>query len=115
MSSALQGEFARKLAVQLVIGLDRHKAHRRPCYRLGDRFRIEEIAFVGLHVRLHILRRYQPHLMAPFAQCRPRKCAPPQASMPINSTGRFAVKCKQLCPRELLAHHTFATQVIPTK
>src|ERR1700687_3105811 len=27
------------------------------------RFRIDVVAFVGFHVRLHILRRYQPHLM----------------------------------------------------
>jgi hypothetical protein len=39
------------LQIQLIIGLDRHKAHRRPCYRLGNRFRIDEIAFVGLHLK----------------------------------------------------------------
>jgi hypothetical protein len=44
--------------------LDRHKSHRRAPNSLANRFRIGGIVLVALDVRLHVLRRHHPHLMA---------------------------------------------------
>ena len=43
---------------------DRHKAHRRPRHRFGDRFGIPQIVLVRFHVRFHKLWRHQLDLMA---------------------------------------------------
>ncbi len=45
---------AQRLQVELVVGLDRHKAHRGTGYSLGTRFGINGVVLVHLHVRLHI-------------------------------------------------------------
>jgi hypothetical protein len=42
--------------------------HRRALNRLANRFRIGGIVLVALDVRIHVLRRHQPHLMAQRAQ-----------------------------------------------
>src|ERR1700676_749910 len=55
---AMQG-----LQIQLPLGLDRHKAHPGPLHRFRNGFRIQEVTLVGLHVRLHVLRRHQSHFM----------------------------------------------------
>src|SRR5258708_18719382 len=65
---AMQG-----LQIQLVISLDRHETHRRPCDSLRDRLGIDVVALVRFHVRLHILRRYQSHLVSLFPQCSAKK------------------------------------------
>jgi hypothetical protein len=44
--------------------LDRHKSHRLALNRLANRFGVGGIVFIALNVRLHVLRRHQPHLMA---------------------------------------------------
>src|ERR1700747_810434 len=48
----------------LVSRLDRHKSHRRAPNSLANRFRIGGIVLVALEVRLHVLRRHKPPLMA---------------------------------------------------
>src|SRR5258706_14945036 len=48
LAHAMQG-----LQIQLVISLDRYKAHRRPCDSLSDRLGIDIVALVCFHVRLH--------------------------------------------------------------
>ena len=61
----------------LLCRLDRHKSHRRALNRLANRFGIGRIVLVALDVRLHVLRRHQPHLMAQRAElARPvmRRC-----------------------------------------
>jgi hypothetical protein len=47
----------------LLCRLDRHKSHRRALNRLANRFRIGGIMLIALDVRLHVLRRHQPHLV----------------------------------------------------
>jgi hypothetical protein len=101
------------LQIQLVIGLDRHEAHRRPCDSLSDRLGIDIVALVGLHVGLHILRWNQPHLMSLFPQGSTKKMrtsAGFHANQPDVYVGGEA---QQLCTRELLAHHHLAVQVKP--
>src|SRR5882724_4854683 len=68
LAHAMQG-----LHIQLLISLDRHKAHRRPCDSLSDRLGIDIVALVCLHVRLHILRWNQPHFMSLFPQSSAKK------------------------------------------
>src|SRR5260370_13892237 len=62
-----------RLHIQLVIGFDRHEAHGWPSDSLGDRLSIDIVALVRLHVGLHILCRYQPHLVSLFPQCPAKK------------------------------------------
>jgi hypothetical protein len=97
------------------VALDRHEAHRRPCDSLSDRLRIDVVALVRLHVRLHILRRHQPHLMALFSQCPAKKMCAPQASMPINSTCRFAVKYSSCVRENFLRTTTSPRKLSPTR
>ena len=52
-----------RLQIELIIALDRPEAHRGPPHGLGDRFRIDEVVLVRLYVRLHVLRRNQPHVV----------------------------------------------------
>src|SRR5882672_2778718 len=101
------------LQIQLVIGLDRHEAHRRPCDSLSDRLGIDVVALVRLHVGLHILGRNQSHLMSLFPQGSAKKMrtsAGFHANQPDVYVGSEA---QQLCARELLAHHNLAAQVKP--
>jgi hypothetical protein len=61
----------------LLCRLDRHKSHRRALNSLANRFGIGGIVLIALDVRLHVLRRHQPHLMAQRAElARPvmRRC-----------------------------------------
>jgi hypothetical protein len=51
------------LQIQLVVRLDRNEAHTWPSHGLGDRFRIDIVVLVRLHVRLHILSRHQAHVV----------------------------------------------------
>src|SRR6202140_5324081 len=99
------------LQVQLVIALDRHKAHGRPGDSLRDRFSIDVVALVGLHVGLHILRRNQSHLVSLLPQCSAKKMrgsAGFHANQPDAYVGGEA---QQLAAREPLAHYNLAAQV----
>src|SRR5260370_2429081 len=62
-----------RLQIQLLISLDRHETHRRSCDSLRDRLGIDVVALVRFHVRFHILRRYQSHLVSLFPQCSAKK------------------------------------------
>src|SRR6266436_4613257 len=99
------------LQIQLVIGLDRHKAHGRSCDSLGDRLGIDVVALIGFHVRLHILRRYQPHFVSLFPQCSAKKMRT-SAGLHANQPDVYIRRePQQLCTRELLAHYDLAAQV----
>jgi hypothetical protein len=52
----------------LLCRLDRYKSHRRTLNRLANCFRIGGIVLIALDVRLHVLRRHQPHLVPKRAQ-----------------------------------------------
>ena len=57
-----------RLKVQLVIGLDRNKAHVLPLDSLGNGLGIDEVVLVGLYEGLHELRGNQLHIMALCSQ-----------------------------------------------
>src|SRR5712692_954563 len=93
------------LQIQLVIRLDRHKTHRRPRDGLSDRLRIDVVALVRLYVRLHILRRDQPHLMTLLPQ-RPAKKMGASARFHTNQLNlHVRGEAEQLRSREMLPHH----------
>src|SRR5260370_1590002 len=101
------------LHIQLLISLDRHETHRRPCDSPSDRLGINIVALVRFHVGLHILRRNQSHLVSLFPQCSAKKMrtsAGFHANQPDVYVGSEA---QQLCTRELLAHHDLALRVAP--
>ena len=60
-----------RLHIQLVVCLDRNKAHRRSPDCFGNRLGINEIALVGLHVRLYVLRRDDAHFMPLLSKSSP--------------------------------------------
>src|SRR5262249_49828939 len=78
----------------LVSRLDWHKAHRRAPNRLANRFRIGSIVLVALDVRLHVLRRHQPHLVAKRAQLPP-PVVRRRARLQANQTGRQSIEERQ--------------------
>jgi hypothetical protein len=51
------------LQVELVLALQFHEPHRRPRGRLRDRRGVPIVVLLRLHVRPHIFRRHQPHLV----------------------------------------------------
>jgi hypothetical protein len=59
------------------VGLDVHKESVEACVRrsepIGDRFRIQIVTLVGLHLRLHRLSRHQSHLLPLLAQSSPQR------------------------------------------
>jgi hypothetical protein len=57
-----------RLHVQLVVALDGHKAHLRSSHGFGDRFGIDVVVLVRLHVGLHVLGRHQANLVALLPQ-----------------------------------------------
>src|SRR6266851_1273682 len=108
LAHAMQG-----LQIQLVISLDRHETHRRPCDSLSNRLGIDVIALVRFYVRLHILRRYQSHLVSLFPQCSAKKMRT-SAGFHANQLDVYVRgETQQLCARELLAHRDVAAQVKP--
>ena len=48
----------------LVSHLHRHRTHRRPPNSLATRRSIDRVVLVALDVRLHVLGRHQPYIMA---------------------------------------------------
>src|SRR5467141_757344 len=103
----------RGLHIQLLISLDRHETHRRPCDSLSDRLGIDIVALVSFHVRFHILRRNQSHLVSLFPQCSAKKMRT-SAGFHANQPDVYvACEAQQLCARELLTHHDLAAQVKP--
>ena len=97
-----------RLHVQLFFALDRHKTHPGPIHSLGDRFGIDVVVLVGLHIRLHVLRRHQPYIMTLLAK-RTAKEVRSSAGFHANQID-LQVRCesKQLNTRELLPHHHLA-------
>src|SRR5258706_89764 len=97
------------LLIQLVISLDRHETHRRPCDSLSDRLGIDIVALVRFHVRLHILRRNQSHLVSLFPQCSAKKMRT-SAGFHANQPDLY-VGCEahQPCVHELLGNHEHLT------
>src|SRR6202030_3535570 len=75
------------LQVQLVIGLNRDKAHVLPFDGLSDRLCIDEVVLVRLHEWLYKLSWDQPDIMALFAQCASEKMSP-----------RAGLQSNQRCP-----------------
>src|SRR5216684_7940814 len=108
LAHAMQG-----LQIQLVIGLDRHKAHGRPCDSLRDRLSIDVVALVRFHVRLHILRRNQPHFVSLFSQCPAKKMRTPTGFHANQLDVHVRCEAQQLYARELLSYHHLAAQVKP--
>jgi hypothetical protein len=52
----------------LRLALDRNEPHARSLDGLTTALGIRGIVLVGLHIRLHVLRRHEPHLVAELGQ-----------------------------------------------
>src|ERR1700757_505884 len=104
-----------RLQVQLVIGLDRHEAHRGTSYSLGTRFAIDVVVLVRLHVRLHVLCRHQAHVMPLFPQSTAEKMRSSAGLHADQALAKVRCKATQLSPRALLANHDFTPCVDANK
>jgi hypothetical protein len=83
----------------LLVGrLDRHKSRGRSPNRLANRFRIGGVGLVAFDVRLHVLPRHQPHLVANRAQLASPVSAVAHASNPTTHRG-MRLKNASTCPR----------------
>src|SRR5437660_11005850 len=80
-SSAPCSAFRPYLNFELRLALDLYIPHGRPgrCFR--NRFRIAFVVLLGLDIRLHIRGGHQPATCPCATSCRPRWCAPQQASI----------------------------------
>src|ERR1700747_1076827 len=81
-----------RLQVELIVSLDRHKAHRGTGYSLGDGFGIDVVILVRLHVRLDILCRHQTHVMSLFPQSTAEKMRSPASLHADQALAK--VRCK---------------------
>src|SRR6266704_1546333 len=52
-----------RLQIELIGSLRRHKLHRWPLHRLGDRLRVAEIVLLSLRIGANVLRRHQPGIV----------------------------------------------------
>ncbi len=52
------------LEIELLDRLRRHEAHPRTLYRFGDRLGVCEVVLLPPEIRLHVLFRHQPGVMA---------------------------------------------------
>ena len=96
------------LQVQLVIGLDRYKAHVLALDGFGDGLGVHEIVLVGLHKGLHELGCDQPHVMALIPQ-RPAEEVRSRARLRANQRGlQVRRECQQLLLCELLPNENLA-------
>src|SRR6516225_8657186 len=94
-----------RLQVELVIAFDRHKAHRGTGHRFGNRFGIDVVVLVRLHVRLHILGRHQAHVMPLFSQSAAEKMRSSAGLHADQACAKVRCKAQQLRPRALLANY----------
>ena len=72
--------------MDLLVSIDSTRI-RRPVHCFGNRLGIDEIALVGLHERLYILCRNQPHFMALPAKSLAQKMRA-RASFPSGELAR---------------------------
>jgi len=93
------------LHIQLLVGLDRDKAHRGPAHSFGDRCCVDEIALVSLHERLHILRRHETRFMPLFAKSLAEEMRAGASFHPNQINLDVRSEAKKLRARELFPHH----------
>src|ERR1035441_8570781 len=98
-----------RLQVELIVGLDRHEAHRRAAYSLGTRFGIDVIVLVRLHVRLHILCRHQARIMPLFPQSAAQKMRSSAGLHADQALAKVRCETKKLKTRALFANYNFTT------
>src|ERR1700751_2552016 len=96
-----------RLQVQLIVALDRHKAHRGTGYSFGNGFGIDVVVLVGLHVWLDILCRHQAHVMPLFPQSAAQKMRSSAGLHADQALAQVRCKAQQLRPRALPANHNF--------
>jgi hypothetical protein len=93
------------------IALDRYVTHPRPAHSLGDRLSIDVVVLVGLHKRLHILSRHQPHIVPLITQCATKVMRASAGFHPYQPHLQVGRKTQQLGTRELLPNHGLARDV----
>jgi hypothetical protein len=87
------------------------EAHGRTGDRFADRLGIRSVVLRPLHVRLHILRRHQPHLMAKRNQL-PRPIVGTRAGLHADKAARqLGEERQQLGPAQPLSQHHLASRI----
>src|ERR1700745_2903755 len=117
-SAAFPPPFAysvQRLEVELIVSLDRHKAHGGTGYSFGNGLGIDVVILVPLHVGLHILGRHQAHVMPLFAQSAAEKMRSSAGLHTDQARAQVRCKAQQLSPRALLANHDFTPCVDANK
>jgi hypothetical protein len=103
------------LQVELVVGLDRNKAHVLPIDSFGDRFRIEEVVLVRLHKWLYELSWNQLHIMALFSPGTAKEVSTRTCFHPDQGSLQVGGKRDQLLLGELLRNSTFPAALRATR
>src|SRR6266566_1095705 len=76
-----------RLQIELIGGLRRHKLHRWPLHRLGDRLRVAEIVLLSLRIGANVLRRHQPGIVTKALELATEMMCP-DASLHPDQAGR---------------------------
>src|SRR5271156_1876806 len=100
-----------RLHIELVVGLDRNKAHGRSTDGFGNRFGVDKVALIRLYVGFHVLSRDDTHLMPLFSECSSQKMSPGTRFHADEIDLNIRGKLQQLCAGALPAHHGHATQI----
>src|SRR5437660_112108 len=61
------------LQIQMLLGFDRHEAHRWPLYCFRDGFCIDVVALVGLYIGLDVLSWHQSYVVPLSSQGSPKE------------------------------------------
>ena len=82
-------------------------------HRFSNRFRIQEVTLIGLHVRLYVCAGINRTSCPCSRRARPRKCDRLQDSMPVNCTCKFAVKASSCLREHFLRSPPYPSNLVP--
>ena len=101
------------LQIQMLLGFDRHEAHRRPLHCFGDRFRINVVALVRLYVRLHVLGWHQTYIVTLSSQGSPEEMGTTASFHPDYVNTPVGGVRQQLCTRTPFANDDLSARIEP--
>jgi hypothetical protein len=100
-----------RLQVELVVGLDRNKAHVLAVHRLSDGLGIQKVVLVRLHKGLDELGRDELHIVALCSQRTTQEVGPAACLHPDERSLQVRCERDQLSLRELLLQQHLAVIV----
>ena len=97
----------------LGLGLHRYEAHARALHGLATALGIGRVMLVGLHVRLHVLWRHQPYLVAELGQLASPVMRPAARLDADEAAWQIGEELEHFAPSQLLAQRDLPRAATP--